>query len=308
MINTAFYNHSDVSHVDHRAARHDAARRDYAAGRKPRRGVQIRRVRQPRGKRNAGFLNETTYTGSVTDKSTGLQYMNARYYDAENGRFLTQDTYTGNPYDPWTQHLYAYCGNNPTSMVDLTGHWFWEAGWNKKKTTNSGGWGGTGGSGWSSTGSSGWAGSGSSGWAGSGSSGWAGSGSSGWGGTGGGGRKSGGSSGGGSWWSKGGGGGNSSGTKTTAATQGKDTGSAGTGNKNLPDYSVELNGVINKCCNEFAPTWMYNIPILGIGVKLYNTGVYLHGIFNDIGIILAINGGRTQKNMVRAIYLINYKS
>jgi hypothetical protein len=27
-----------------------------------------------------GFLNETTYTGSVTDKSTGLQYMNARYY------------------------------------------------------------------------------------------------------------------------------------------------------------------------------------------------------------------------------------
>ena len=73
-----------------------------------------------------GFLNETTYTGSVTDKSTGLQYMSARYYDAENGRFLTQDTYTGNPYDPWTQHLYAYCGNNPTSMVDPTGHWFWD--------------------------------------------------------------------------------------------------------------------------------------------------------------------------------------
>ena len=70
-----------------------------------------------------GFLNETTYTGSVTDKSTGLQYMSARYYDAENGRFLTQDTYTGNPYDPWTQHLYAYCGNNPVSMVDPTGHW-----------------------------------------------------------------------------------------------------------------------------------------------------------------------------------------
>jgi RHS repeat-associated protein len=70
-----------------------------------------------------GFLNETTYMGSVTDKSTGLQYMSARYYDAENGRFLTQDTYTGNPYDPWTQHLYAYCGNNPVSMVDPTGHW-----------------------------------------------------------------------------------------------------------------------------------------------------------------------------------------
>jgi len=48
--------------------------------------------------------------------------MSARYYDAENGRFLTQDTYTGNPYDPWTQHLYSYCGNNPVSMVDPTGH------------------------------------------------------------------------------------------------------------------------------------------------------------------------------------------
>jgi RHS repeat-associated protein len=59
------------------------------------------------------FLNETTYTGSVSDTSTGLQYMNARYYDPETGRFLTQDTYTGNPYDPWTQHLYALLRQQP---------------------------------------------------------------------------------------------------------------------------------------------------------------------------------------------------
>ncbi|MGI6161072.1 MAG: RHS repeat-associated core domain-containing protein [Christensenellales bacterium] len=68
------------------------------------------------------FLNEVTFTGSVTDKSTGLQYMNARYYQPSTGRFISQDTYSGNPYDPWTQHLYAYCGNNPTSMIDPTGH------------------------------------------------------------------------------------------------------------------------------------------------------------------------------------------
>ena len=70
------------------------------------------------------FLNEVTFTGSVTDTSSGLQYMNARFYQPSTGRFLTQDTYSGSPYDPWTQHLYSYCGNNPTSMVDPTGHFF----------------------------------------------------------------------------------------------------------------------------------------------------------------------------------------
>jgi len=74
------------------------------------------------GKGADDFLNEVTFTGSITDKSTGLQYMNARYYNPTTGRFLSQDTYSGNPYDPWTQHLYSYCGNNPASFVDPTGH------------------------------------------------------------------------------------------------------------------------------------------------------------------------------------------
>ena len=68
------------------------------------------------------FLNEMTFTGSVMDATSGLQYMNARYYQPSTGRFLSQDTYSGNPYDPWTQHLYSYTGNNPTSFVDPTGH------------------------------------------------------------------------------------------------------------------------------------------------------------------------------------------
>ena len=69
-----------------------------------------------------GFINDITFAGSVRDLSTGLQYMNARFYDPATGRFLSQDTYSGNPYDPWTQHLYSYCGNNPVNMVDPTGH------------------------------------------------------------------------------------------------------------------------------------------------------------------------------------------
>ncbi len=73
----------------------------------------------------SGFLHDVTFTGSVSDTSSGLQYMNARYYQPSTGRFLTQDSYKGNPYDPWTQHLYSYCGNNPTNMVDPRGHSPW---------------------------------------------------------------------------------------------------------------------------------------------------------------------------------------
>ena len=69
-----------------------------------------------------------TFTGSVYDKTTGLQYMNARFYQPATGRFLSQDTYSGNAYEPWTQHLYSYVGNNPTNMVDPTGHEAEEAG------------------------------------------------------------------------------------------------------------------------------------------------------------------------------------
>ena len=67
------------------------------------------------------FHNEVTFTGSVADAS-GLLYMNARYYNPSTARFLSQDTYTGSASVPWTQHLYAYCNNNPVNMVDPTGH------------------------------------------------------------------------------------------------------------------------------------------------------------------------------------------
>ncbi|WP_201716722.1 RHS repeat-associated core domain-containing protein [Rossellomorea arthrocnemi] len=55
--------------------------------------------------------------------STGLHYMNARYYSSDTGRFISQDTYSGNAFDPWTQHLYTYTSNNPINYVDPTGHY-----------------------------------------------------------------------------------------------------------------------------------------------------------------------------------------
>ena len=79
----------------------------------------------PYGKPEAGsstvVKNDVKYMGGVSDAS-GLYYLNARHYDANTGRFLQQDTYKGNPYAPWTQNLYAYCNNNPTSFIDPPGH------------------------------------------------------------------------------------------------------------------------------------------------------------------------------------------
>ena len=66
--------------------------------------------------------NEICYTGAIYDKDTGLYYMNARYYDAKNGRFISQDSYRGEIEDAGTWHLYAYCANDPVNSVDPSGH------------------------------------------------------------------------------------------------------------------------------------------------------------------------------------------
>ena len=69
-----------------------------------------------------GIDNEICYTGQIYDRSTGLYYYNARYYDPENARFLTQDTYRGDSTQPDTLHLYAYCANNPINYTDPSGY------------------------------------------------------------------------------------------------------------------------------------------------------------------------------------------
>ena len=67
--------------------------------------------------------NEVGYTGGIYDQSTGLYYLNARYYNPEDGRFVTEDTYRGENDKPDTQHLYVYCANNPINHVDPSGHY-----------------------------------------------------------------------------------------------------------------------------------------------------------------------------------------
>ena len=67
--------------------------------------------------------NEVCYTGGIYDQSTGLYYLNARYYNPEDGGFLTEDTYRGETNEPDTQNLYVYCADNPVNYVDPSGHW-----------------------------------------------------------------------------------------------------------------------------------------------------------------------------------------
>ena len=62
-------------------------------------------------------------TAGIYDQRTGLYYLNARYYNPEDGRFVTEDTYRGENDKPDTQHLYVYCANNPINHVDPSGHY-----------------------------------------------------------------------------------------------------------------------------------------------------------------------------------------
>ncbi|MEI3233739.1 MAG: RHS repeat-associated core domain-containing protein [Intestinibacter bartlettii] len=39
------------------------------------------------------FYNEIAYTGGIYDENTSLYYLNARYYNPEDARFITQDIY-----------------------------------------------------------------------------------------------------------------------------------------------------------------------------------------------------------------------
>ncbi|WP_337663289.1 RHS repeat-associated core domain-containing protein [[Ruminococcus] lactaris] len=49
---------------------------------------------------NTETKNSYTYNAEYTDASTGNQYLRARYYDPEEGTFLTQDSYFGSLLEP----------------------------------------------------------------------------------------------------------------------------------------------------------------------------------------------------------------
>jgi len=75
----------------------------------------------------AGFTtNSYGYNAERTDRTTDMQYLRARYYAPQNGRFITEDAYRGKIGEPLTHNQYAYAGNNPLVNSDPSGH-FWNA-------------------------------------------------------------------------------------------------------------------------------------------------------------------------------------
>ena len=64
---------------------------------------------------SAASLNPYRYAGYRYDESTGVYYLNARYYNPSLGKFLSSDAVFSN-------NLYVYCYNNPLTYVDPIGH------------------------------------------------------------------------------------------------------------------------------------------------------------------------------------------
>ena len=71
---------------------------------------------------NAANDNEATFTGHIRDKATGLNYMQARYYDPVIGRFLSIDPVgfmdTGRPSQ---FNRFVYASNDPVNRIDPDG-------------------------------------------------------------------------------------------------------------------------------------------------------------------------------------------
>ena len=64
------------------------------------------------------------YIGQFSDDSSGLDYLNARYYDSARGQFVTQDpVFWGNQNltNPQSLNTYSYSSDNPITRKDPSG-------------------------------------------------------------------------------------------------------------------------------------------------------------------------------------------
>lgn len=66
--------------------------------------------------------NPIRYAGYYYDLETKNYYLQARYYNPENGSFLAIDPLPGNDYSPISQNGYTYAENNPIMLIDSDGH------------------------------------------------------------------------------------------------------------------------------------------------------------------------------------------
>jgi RHS repeat-associated protein len=70
---------------------------------------------------NGNIIQPFAFTGYQEDEVSGLKFAQARFYSAENGRFVGVDQIKGYTDDVETQHQYIYCINNPLQLIDVNG-------------------------------------------------------------------------------------------------------------------------------------------------------------------------------------------
>jgi len=68
------------------------------------------------GQSGAAPTDDILFTGKDLDPDTGLYYFNARWYDADVGRFTSRADQ-----DPDKERLYVYCDNGPLTRIDPEG-------------------------------------------------------------------------------------------------------------------------------------------------------------------------------------------
>lgn len=91
----------------------------------------------PFGEVREGGTDKYTYTGKERDKNTGSYYFEARYYKPELKHF-TQADLVAVISNPQGFNRYAYVVNNPITLIDPTGHVWWNpfTWFNKKSSQN----------------------------------------------------------------------------------------------------------------------------------------------------------------------------
>jgi RHS repeat-associated protein len=69
----------------------------------------------------ASTFNSHLYRSEQIDRDTGLQYLRARYYDINIGRFTSVDPFEGVKEQSMSRHQYQYGYNNPVVNFDSSG-------------------------------------------------------------------------------------------------------------------------------------------------------------------------------------------
>ena len=66
-------------------------------------------------------INPLRYRGYYYDSETGFYYLQSRYYDPANRRFISADSYQSTGQGFIGTNMFAYCGNSPTNLSDNSG-------------------------------------------------------------------------------------------------------------------------------------------------------------------------------------------